>query len=478
MNHAELTFMSDHGFRFFPLLPPEIRREIYILATPTRVVHVEEDGYDTDAWRNRFREFKETCRTTLIQFKLHPDIAYFAHTWIPLISQPSHLPAQRSLESYGFTSTKKPYQPWVPTEETPEIPLAWLADNHAVAWAMTRSASLSSPAPIPAFLHVCSESREMLRRYGYQLSFGTRTHEPRTWFHFKRDTLYLECASSNIYPAFGGRQWSVGLFRPMDLLRVTKLAIKDGFWTIGHSAADVSTLLRLLPNVRDLYLVEWSPAYITSNWDDWSDTQSVCPNESYVCVPVDESDIIPTHSTYNLHDSRLYRILKAFKKEGLRDPVLGQQTFLEYMADRLEQDLRNEQQIILSGIRNGTMRQWNVPHVCIVYMCSPKEADDIFSMRRRLWSQFVDAGKRLMRACLRKLYTDKERSNTPPAYQDVGEAFLRAHEPDEYECLEFYRAHHAKFDHQYWRGFSLPATNKEFWWLTQAIVFPPRFDIL
>ncbi|KAI0108774.1 hypothetical protein F4776DRAFT_657354 [Hypoxylon sp. NC0597] len=279
---------SETEFHFFGCLPPEIRREIYILATPPRVVPVEEDGYESEEWRLKFEEFKETCRTTPVHFKLHPDIAYFAHNWAPRISSSLRSHTQRNLEAHGFTSTANRYQPWAPTEDVPEISSPWLTDNPKYAWDMTRSAYLSSRAPIPPFLHVCTESREMLKSYGYELAFGTRTHEPRTWFHFGRDTLYIRQNLSDETELLSGTIWDIGLFRPADLLRVKRLAVDDGSWIGTHARA--SRLLLSIPNLEDLFLVQWSADHITNHLLD-----SKCdPRDHYVCLRVDEADIIPS----------------------------------------------------------------------------------------------------------------------------------------------------------------------------------------
>ncbi|KAE9380302.1 hypothetical protein N431DRAFT_395026 [Stipitochalara longipes BDJ] len=50
----------------------------------------------------------------------------------------------------------------------------------------------NSPTPIPAALHVCSESREVALKT-YKLSFGSRTDsfKARIFFNFDQDTLYF-----------------------------------------------------------------------------------------------------------------------------------------------------------------------------------------------------------------------------------------------------------------------------------------------
>jgi hypothetical protein len=53
-------------------------------------------------------------------------------------------------------------------------------------------ASFTSPSPIPAALHICSESREVALKT-YKLCFGCRTDgfNPMIFFSFDQDTLYF-----------------------------------------------------------------------------------------------------------------------------------------------------------------------------------------------------------------------------------------------------------------------------------------------
>jgi hypothetical protein len=56
-----------------------------------------------------------------------------------------------------------------------------------------KSYSFTSPTPIPAALHTCSESREVALKV-YKLSFGSRTDgfTARVFFSFDQDTLYFQ----------------------------------------------------------------------------------------------------------------------------------------------------------------------------------------------------------------------------------------------------------------------------------------------
>jgi len=199
-------------FHLFPYLPAEIRVHIYILATPPRFVHVPE-GLVVH-YLDFFNRFNEDA----FSLTLHPGLAHFAHNWrnclIPKDDRPEGLPRslsymhtyrrppQSSLEQYGFTSSKPAMKPWTATKYTPALPLSWLLTEPELAWHFVRKSYHYSRAPIPPLLHTCAESRDALVRHGYCLAFGTRTHGPRTWFHFDRDVLHLHPAQWD-YPDDG-----------------------------------------------------------------------------------------------------------------------------------------------------------------------------------------------------------------------------------------------------------------------------------
>ncbi|KAI4863273.1 hypothetical protein F4820DRAFT_378296 [Hypoxylon rubiginosum] len=500
---SDTSSETEVHFHLFRLLPPELRRKIYILATPPRVVLVQEDRCDDGCEHEdelecyeTFQAFAERCRTTPVHFKLHPDIAYFAHNWRPRIDLNPSPYSQPTLESYGFTSARKRYQPWPPTEETPEIPAVWLSEHPTEAWAMARDAYLSSSAPIPPFLHVCSESREFLTNYGYELAFGTRTHSGRTWFNFKQDTLYLSCNNSSDEQLLSGGQWDVGLFRPADLLRVKKLALQGGMRIIPGSpemnggftdasgwVAPISDLLWLLPNVQDLFFVEWGPEMIR----DWAkyDYPSQYPSmpleginlnagfeNRYVCVPIDEIDTVATRvpsDAYGYGEGIAVSRLRRFKKVGSRSP------FFEAEAYRFRELLAKELRKTTDRASGSVSGPRKVPTISLVHVCPLQMTRHIFAMRQQFWVQFLDTKYRLRRGKASKLEAER-RTTESITYQDVGEAYLRAHEPDLDEYWEFLMAH--SLWHFGAPEFSLPVTRQEEWWLSNASLFPPRFNVI
>ncbi|KAM5341289.1 hypothetical protein ACJ41O_014320 [Fusarium nematophilum] len=268
--------VPERHFQRFPDLPYDIRRQIYVLATPPRVVYIQEgfpdkvepsdsDYWDLDEKGLAFEAFERQLESGQLRFnlKLHPDLAYFAHNWRDELPWDTLQHRQTRLEEYGFTSNKTVYEPWADTPETPRIPVGWLTEHPALAFELARQSWLYSKAPIPAFLHVCKESREALTRWGYQLAFGTRSHAPRSWFHFERDILYVPLATFDLpYSAddykslLSGCWWDIGQLDLASLYRVKRLLLSDGRppYDISDQLASVITIF---PNLTELLLEDW-----------------------------------------------------------------------------------------------------------------------------------------------------------------------------------------------------------------------------
>ena len=272
---------AERQFHRFPDLPYELRYKIYLLATPPRLVPIIESFpiderrlercEADDDWfelkKISYQQFRDELQDGSLQFtlKLHPDLVYFARNWrihIPLWAQ------QNRLESYGFTSNTSAYQPWAPTPEVPEISIEWLTRRPELAYELARRSWFYSEAPIPTFLHVCAESREALMRRGYQLAFGTRSHGPRTWFHFERDVLQLPILDTShisdhtareidVPTLLSGCRYEIGQLDPNSLRRVKRLVLSD--WRSSPDITqDVMGVISLLPNLSEIFLEEWS----------------------------------------------------------------------------------------------------------------------------------------------------------------------------------------------------------------------------
>ncbi|KAF5011763.1 hypothetical protein FDECE_2130 [Fusarium decemcellulare] len=269
--------MAPETFDLFPRLPPEIRRAIYLLATPSRIVHIQE--WPEPTW-DAYQDFKEWLNETLpSDLPIHPSLADLAPYWrryiddVYFVLDASGL-WQTTLGRYGFTipdankQTTTSRDPWTPSEMCPRLDPLWLSERPGLAWHLCRRTKLRSNTPIPPLLHTCRESRSVLIQYGYSIAFSTRTAEPQTWFHFERDILYVDYQPLD--DSLGIRDiidipYSLAQFMPQDLQRVRRLALPFDFVTIGPQweSPEIVALfqhtpraLRLLPHVEELYSVK------------------------------------------------------------------------------------------------------------------------------------------------------------------------------------------------------------------------------
>lgn len=184
-------------------------------------------------------------------------------------------------------------RPWAPTPELPKLPLHWLWESADSAWQLQRQSQLFSKAPIPPLLHVCNESRTVLRAAGYDLSFRTpaRHHIKRAagdgsdgvstpgmiWFNFRYDTLYIGHAGhdyeeSRTVPSHIGasQPWDLAPFLPSDLRRVERIMLPHSSQTIAFTEwgganfpytateAEFDSWQPVFPALRHLFLAEWA----------------------------------------------------------------------------------------------------------------------------------------------------------------------------------------------------------------------------
>jgi hypothetical protein len=270
--------MSLTAFYPFPRLPAELRWQIYLLATQPRFVQLKVESLveltqeEEEEGLTDFEVF--AARLAPWNLTLDSSLCYFAHDWRYNIHiherisrsawrfQPRNpdRATQTLLTSYGFSTTKRRHQPWPPTPQHPEIPTHLLYTQPKAAWQMTRPHALYSAAPIPPLLHTCAESREVLIRHGYELAFRTRSTEPRTWFCFRDDVLYLPRlthAWNDPETRYDEDDENPGVWdlHPDDLVRVRRLALDTVFvWDYHHR--NTSQTLRVCPNVRELFGVQ------------------------------------------------------------------------------------------------------------------------------------------------------------------------------------------------------------------------------
>ncbi|RYP55615.1 hypothetical protein DL769_010105 [Monosporascus sp. CRB-8-3] len=437
--------MALATFHLFPSLPLELRQNIYILATAPRVVHIQE------CTKEDYEDFKEVFRTTPVQVKLDSTIAFFAFNWR------QHIPfqsGQSTLESFGFSSSKPPHRPWDPSTSTPQIPLTWVGEHPEVAWELTRESFLYSNAPIPPLLHTCSESRAELMSRGYQLAFRTRSSEPRTWFNFDRDVLFLEFNRDDRlgYRSFlNDGPWDVGQFDPRDMQRVRKLALDRSAGLLhphnaqflNHGEFDqVSAILRLFGGLKELLLVEWTRQDI--EWWSWfSPVDSSrsknrhrvqdaidTAGELWGCIAVEEIDaLLNLFLSESFRQLRLYsagqraELLKAYKQTNGRTA-----RFFRDMELRLEERFRNHRDSVVATKNDGSVTPWEIPKITTVHVL-PRPTFYFLSEGRL---RAIEELCKLKTEWASTMKLKASTSSTSPAssaseWQDDEEAFAEAH---------------------------------------------------
>ncbi|KAM5354111.1 hypothetical protein ACJ41O_000761 [Fusarium nematophilum] len=423
--------MNSDTFELFPDLPPEIRRQIYILATPPRFVHIREWPPPTPEAYRAFREwFAQALPSQLV---IHPSLEYFAGFWSRYILGPKDQAdfqlqrprlRQSTLDRYGFTVTASdgeppspPPQPWTPSLECPRIDPIWLSESPRFAWHWCRRSSLYSKAPIPPLLHTCREARQFLADYGYTLAFATRTAEPQTWFHFDRDVL---CLGGRHVFQFISWDWvglgdlldipySIAQFRPRDLQRIKQLALPFDFTPSSPSMDQrplrmlnnwkIPTALRVMPSVEELFCVGCIVDHAAER--PWL---GVGTNIEAVMKELEDQDDglikywewIDYNGADDMSDS--LRWLRSYSKCGdmgvfseVEDPVSAQGS-----EAHLESIVKSIRRLLVTGEDSGSGEEinWELPRpkVRVGYIGSPGLLKQVTLEREEFWEEVEKKG--------------------------------------------------------------------------------------
>ncbi|KAF5639004.1 hypothetical protein F52700_4274 [Fusarium sp. NRRL 52700] len=372
--------MSLTEFHYFSLLPLELRQEIYSLATPARFVDVQQsDEQDYD-------EFAEHLRTTPNAIRLDKSLTHFSFNWRSQIPSQTK---QRTLERYGFSSAKSAYQPWKVTKLAPQISLDWLCENPDYAWQLCREVSMYSTAPIPALLHTCRESRDVLIQRGYQLTFRTRSHGPRTWFNFDHDVLFLSHGDDwgTNYRAVSGCSWDIGQFHPDDMQKVKRVALDTStgclylahprFGEGNYKFSDLSSVLRLFGHIEELLLVEWTDSHIVSfcPMKDFYDRPKRRHRYDTQCLwsyqPVSEVDVLPQLFSHTNSWSPLTVASIGPYGELLNNHQgLTRNGYFKMVLKSLEEKLVRHRRFVVSRDTADANTWWNIPTIATVHVMS------------------------------------------------------------------------------------------------------------
>ncbi|KAI1107934.1 hypothetical protein F4804DRAFT_296370 [Jackrogersella minutella] len=484
--------MSLDKFHLFPLLPPELRHEIYLFATPPRIVHVQQDAEDEE----QFQEWFDSIGPSHI--KLHPSLTYFAHNWRNTILRHRDFRSQSRLEKYGFTNSKPMKHPWKPSRRTPDIPVHWLLDHVDIAYQLLRKTRLYSQAPIPALLHTCAESRKVLISAGYRLAFGTRHHEPSTWFHFENDILFLKPDRDIEEPALlDNGHCGIGDFDIDSLQRVRKLALIGPISPRGYSLSGEPVLdaVRLLPNLDQVYYVEWDMEDFDECFTAAAKTalgrrsaESGRPLSNYErqpwrCIPIEEVDgLFRLIGKYPYEPWKIGSI--GFRGEILKhfDGPTG--TFFQLLVDYKMKCLEEERDKI---VEEESVSPWQIPRVEIVHICTEPIARRLFADRHELWKEYVSLKER--QRLLKQQQEAEAQASTPidlrPTNILVNSPVVTNHRPmsptptdvqweDDWEA--FHDAHVEYVDYDDYMDMSGWYTRDDL--LAHRPLFPPRQELI
>ncbi|OTB11614.1 hypothetical protein K445DRAFT_26333 [Daldinia sp. EC12] len=401
--------MNIDTFHLFPSLPPEIRREVFLLATPPRIVQLQQRHEILEDFLERFRNLNPW------DIELHPSLAYFARNWSEVILSYKDLRSQRKLEDYGFTTSCPAQRPWEPSDSTPEIPVNWLFDHPKVAYEFLGKSYVYSKAPIPALLHTCVESRRVLIDAGYQLAFASRNHEPRTWFHFGRDLLYLKTLERAGLRLLDPSPWGTGSIDPQSLQQVQRLVVGGRsifpFRAFVHDTTySALSAMQLLPNLEKIYFVLWdlpdlshlshseaqlfwkssrsstrsSPA-VNSNRDSISYRREpwrfILKEEVDALFPLTVRNLYqPTEPSYAGHSG--------WNLTNYGGPTGTHYSYLtRYIRNRIEEDIDRD-------VKKESIAPYQVPELEFGHICTEVVARQVFNKRHEVWRQYELAMKR------------------------------------------------------------------------------------
>jgi len=354
---------------------------IYLMASPPRIVHVKENHEDFD-------EFVERFATQPVQLKLHPSLVHFSSFWRGRIAGWQEGDKQTYLEKYGFTGPPAKHQPWEPTPWLPNIPHHAIADRSDWAWEVVRKGYLYSAAPIPKFLHVTSESRQVLMDSGYELAFRTRTHGPCTWFNFKKDILYASHYECREYHFLTGHSaWDVGQYAPEDLKRIKRLALESGANYLQHPydgyPHEISDVLELLTGVEELFLEDGGLCVLQH--DPHLKPSRTGDDPLWYYTPLLEIDALSglSGSRYTVYCAgENCWFLKSYKIGNMGD---GSRFFVD-AALTLEQKLAERRD---RKLEHQSLHPWRIPKVSIVYIGNSRMLNEVYETRQRHWNIYL-----------------------------------------------------------------------------------------
>jgi hypothetical protein len=270
-----------------------------------------------------------------------------------------------------------------------------------------------SNSPIPVLLHTCFESRDLLMKMGYQLTFKTKSHGPRTWFNYDRDVLFKRDDTCE-----------VAEFDPVDAIRVRQLAV-DHFtgclygacqlqgangpiWWPAYTSSSLYSHFKEFTALEELLLVDWTRNTVPKGLTNDTDYPVKPPSKRHrydtenlwKCVKVEDSSLIRT--VYDSDPREEYRIGPEISRTVNHHPAPGLAdwgTFSTQSAclqSELVQHWKRE---------NNSAEGWRAPRVTPVHLIDEQQKE-ILQQKQKL---AVDELHKLRRYWALVLQERKER---------------------------------------------------------------------
>lgn len=331
----------------------------------------------------------KTCADVLSEitgFKTDRMLQRFRYVWSERRSWNRN---QTQLESYGFTTPKT--KPCIP-------PLLLLeeAAREAIHDA-TRESYFWSRTPIPALLHACSESRHAMRLCGYELAFAAENSEPRIWFNFKHDVLYLtgsRWGSQRNIDVFEAGPWNVYQLPREDRERIERLALEDDWYGQSHLLVDT------VPRFRRLKEILWVVYHVPGDYearclgtavhdpnDEWSHKESEADLWGY--LECDSMEFIDEKVMGGYLSNSSWGLMggswEEFSRRLKRHRQVNEGSSEKFFALRIMEmeDILREHKAIHPG-------SWQIPTFKMVFVLTKKQASIVLSGRHRFVQRMAE----------------------------------------------------------------------------------------
>lgn len=217
--------------------------------------------------------------------------------------------------------------------------------------------NFQSPAPIPALLHTCQESRRTLQLCGYELAFAAPNEPPKIWFNFKYDVL----------------EAGVGELPLKDRIRIERIAIPEGF-----NDYNVPEVTKIMPEFGRLEELMWI-VHMQFPRDTPTERHETEGN-LLGYLECDTADFMNSEFSKYASDSWedlsrdliRYRRVRGGSSDG----------FLASLVAEYDTEMRK-----YKGAQAG---QWAVPAVKYVFVVTRRQAGQILASRKKFLEEMTD----------------------------------------------------------------------------------------